>query len=149
MTIGEICTRDVIIAFREDSIIEIAKLMRQYHVGDIVIVDKRDNQKHPIGIVTDRDIVLELVAKEVDISRVTAGDVMSTDLLMVNEQDGLTVVLDQMRAKGVRRIPVVNENKELIGIATENDIIELISEQLSDLVSLVEKGDHREYVNRS
>ena len=149
MLIGEICTREVIIAFRDDSIIEIAKLMRKYHVGDIVIVDKQVNQGYPVGIITDRDIVLELIAREVDITRVVAGDIMSTNLLIVNEKDDLTIVLDQMRAKGVRRIPVINGENKLIGIVTENDIIEVISEQLTGLVSLVEKGDHREHINRS
>ena len=76
MLIGEICTREVIIAFRDDSIIEIAKLMRKYHVGDIVIVDKQGNQGYPVGIITDRDIVLELIAREVDITRVVAGDII-------------------------------------------------------------------------
>lgn len=149
MAIGEICTRDVIIAFKEDSIIDIAKLMRKYHVGDIVIVDSQNNQKHPIGIITDRDIVLELIAREVDISQVTAGDIMSVDLLIVNEQENLNSVLDQMRVKGVRRIPVTNDRNELIGIVTENDIIEVISEQLSGLVALVEKGGHHEHITRS
>lgn len=149
MAIGELCTREVIVAYQDDSIVEIAKLMRKYHVGDIVIVDRQKKQKQPIGIITDRDIVLELVAREVDISQVTAGDIMSADLLVVSEQDEVSVVLEQMRTKGVRRIPVINHNKELIGIVTENDIIELISEQLSSLAALVEKGAHLEHVNRT
>ena len=149
MSIGEICTRDVIVAFKDDSIVDIAKLMRKYHVGDIVIVDNQNTQRRPIGIITDRDIVLEVVANEVDISQVTGGDIISYELLNVNENDELSTVLEQMRLRGVRRIPVTGDSGELVGIVTENDIIEIISEQLSDLVTLNDKGTHHEQVGRA
>lgn len=149
MKIGEICTREVIIANRSDSALEIAKIMRQYHVGDVIVVDHSNDKNIPVGIVTDRDIVLELVAKEIDVSGVTAGDIMSTDLLITNEHEELSGVIQGMQLKGVRRVPVVDKQGGLLGIVSEDDLIEIIGEQLNNLVSLVNKGEHREHVMRT
>ena len=149
MSIGEICSRDVIIAFREDSVIDVAKLMREYHVGDVVIVDQHLDQNIPVGIVTDRDIVLELVAKEVNIGSVTAGDIMANDLLVAEENEEFTELVQRMKIRGVRRVPVINDKGGLIGIVSEDDIIEHIGEQLSNLVSLTNRGGHREHIMRT
>lgn len=149
MTIGEICTRDVVVANRKDSVLDVAKLMREYHVGDVVVVDRRADQNFPVGIITDRDIVLELVAKEVDIGSVMAEDVMSTDLLIGEENEQLTGLVQQMQSKGVRRVPVINAKGGLIGIISEDDIVEIIGEQLSNLASLVNRGGHREHATRA
>ena len=149
MSIGEICTRDVIVANRKDSVLDVAKLMRKYHVGDVVVVDRRVDQNFPVGIITDRDIVLELVAKEIDIGSVMAEDVMSTDLLIGEENEQLTGLVQQMQSKGVRRVPVINAKGGLIGIISEDDIVEIIGEQLSNLASLVNRGGHREHATRA
>lgn len=149
MKIEEICTREVIIANRNDSVLEIAKLMRQYHVGDVIIVEHRDDQNVPIGIITDRDIVLELVAKEINASSVTAGDIMTEDLLIVHRADQLSDVIQKMQSKGVRRAPVIDEKGGLVGIITEDDLIEIIGEQLDSLVSLVNREEHREQTIRT
>ena len=149
MNIDEICTREVIIASRSDSALEVVKLMRQYHVGDVIIVDRIDNQNIPVGIITDRDIVLELVAKEIDVSSVCAGDIMSTELLLAVESEQLSDVVQKMQAKGVRRAPVVDGQGRLIGIVTGDDLIEMISEQLGSLVSLVNKREQREHTLRT
>ena len=149
MSIGEICTRDVIVANRKDSVLDVAKLMRKYHVGDVVIIDQHMDQNFPVGIITDRDIVLELVAREVDIGSVMAEDVMSTDLLIAEENEQLTGLVQQMQSKGVRRVPVINAKGGLIGIISEDDIVEIIGEQLSNLASLVNRGGHREYATRA
>jgi CBS domain-containing protein len=107
------------------------------------------DQNFPVGIITDRDIVLELVAREVDIGSVMAEDVMSTDLLIAEENEQLTGLVQQMQSKGVRRVPVINAKGGLIGIVSEDDIIEVIGEQLSNLVSLTSRGVRREQTMRT
>ena len=144
MNIGEFCNREVIISNRGDSVLEAAKLMRKYHVGDVVVVDQRGGERVPVGILTDRDIVIELVAREVDATEVTVGEAMSNELLTVNENQQLTDLIQKMQGKAVRRVPVVNANGALIGIVTADDLIVLIAEQLASLVGMVQREQHRE-----
>lgn len=136
MTVGEFCNREVVIASREDTIVNIAKLMRKHHVGDVVIVERGKEPPLPIGIITDRDIVVELVASEVPLGSVTAGDVMSYELMTAREEDGIWECLQRMRTRGVRRVPVVNREGGLEGILTVDDLLELFSEELLALAKV-------------
>ena len=89
MPIGEICNRDVIISHREDTVADAAKLMREHHVGDVVVVDERDGLRFPVGIVTDRDLVVEIMATELDQKVITVGDIMLEELVTVKESVGI------------------------------------------------------------
>lgn len=149
MNIGELCNREVIVANRDDSVLSAAKLMREYHVGDVVVVEQRGQDRVPVGILTDRDIVVELVATEVDTKTITVSDAMSTELLAVKEDDDLSALIEQMRGKAVRRVPVVDANGALVGIVTVDDIIDVMAEQFGALVSLVQRERHREQTVRS
>lgn len=137
MSAGEYCNREVVIVARSESIREAIDLMRRYHVGDVVVVEKRGEAPVPVGILTDRDIVLEVLAEGVDLDAVTIGDVMSFDLVTVPEDTSLLDVLALMGEKGVRRLPVVNRAGELVGILTVDDLLELLAEQLNDIVRLL------------
>jgi CBS domain-containing protein len=139
MDIGKYCNREVIVTEKDATIIEIAQLMRKFHVGDVVIVEPTREGNRPVGIVTDRDLVIEILAQELDPGSVTAVDFMSTNVITVRETDDLLHTLEQMRAHGVRRIPVVNEQGDLEGILTVDDVLELVAEQLSDLATLVRR----------
>jgi CBS domain-containing protein len=136
MTVGEFCNREVVIASREETVVAIAKLMRQHHVGDVVIVDRGTEPPTPIGIVTDRDLVVELVAAEVPLDSVTVGDVMSSELVTAREEEGIWECLQRMRSRGVRRVPVVNREGGLEGILTVDDLLELFSEELLALAKV-------------
>ena len=136
MTVGKFCNRDVIIAEKNSSIAEVAKLMRQYHVGDVVIVNTKGERAKPIGILTDRDIVVELIACDVDLDSINAGDVMSYELVTAREEDSIWDTLQHMRAKGVRRVPVVNDIGELEGILSAEDLLELFAEELNLIAKL-------------
>jgi CBS domain-containing protein len=130
MTVGKFCNREVVVANRDSTIIEVARLMRQHHVGDVVIVNYQGDQAKPIGIITDRDIVVELIACEVSIDAVSVGDVMSFELITAKERDSIWDALQRMRTQGVRRIPVVNDAGGLEGILTVDDLLELLAEEL-------------------
>lgn len=137
MSAGEYCNRDVVIVEKSESIREAIKLMRDHHVGDVVVVEMLENATIPIGILTDRDIVIEILAEDVDLDTVNVGDVMSYQLATVPEDTKLVDAIKLMRNKGVRRLPVVNEQNELQGILSVDNILELVVEQLSDVVGLV------------
>jgi predicted transcriptional regulator len=137
MLVSEFCNREVVIVDRATTILEAAKLMRSEHVGDLVVADNRNGRQVPVGILTDRDIVVELLAEEIELDKVSVGDAMSYELLSVKEQDGLQETIEKMRNRGVRRLPVVDDAGVLVGIVTVDDLMELIAEQLTDLVRLV------------
>jgi len=149
MPIGEICIRDVVILKPKDSIIDAAKLMRRYHVGDVVVVDDQDGKAQPIGILTDRDIVVELIAQEVPLNSVLVEDVMSRELLVVQENRGILDSVQCMRTKGVRRIVVVNDHGSLVGVISIDDLLELISQEMLDLMKVVTRQQEREKETRT
>jgi CBS domain-containing protein len=122
--------------------------MRTHHVGDVVVVDQEGGEPIPRGILTDRDIVLEILAEDVDLDTVNVGDVMSYDLVTVDEDTSLMDTIKIMREKGVRRMPVVNKKDALVGILTVDDLIELVAEQLTDIVSLISKENRQEQTRR-
>lgn len=144
MPIGEICTREVVIVKRKESIFAAAKLMRNYHVGNVVVVEEKNGQAIPVGILTDRDIVIELIAKNVSLDSVFVEDVMSSDLIVVQENRGIWDSIQSMRARGVRRIIVVNEKGGLRGIISIDDLLELLSGELLDLARVVMREQDRE-----
>ena len=144
MNVGELCNREVIIVGQDATVLEAAKLMRQYHVGDLVVIEKRQGASFPIGILTDRDIVIEIIAAEVDFDAVTVGDVMSYELITASEEDAIADTIKLMRDKGIRRVPVVNKQGELEGIIAVDDLIDLLAEQMQDIVALISCEKKRE-----
>lgn len=144
MAIAEYCNREVVIVEATETVMEAAILMRAHHVGDVVVVEKRDNLNFPVGILTDRDIVMEVLAQAEEPSSVIIGDVMSRDLIMVREQDDLMATIKLMCSRGIRRMPVVDDEGVLLGILTVDDVLELITEQMFDLANLVTRERHRE-----
>lgn len=149
MNVGQICNREVIVVDRDTSIIKASQLMRQYHVGTLLVADEQAGQRYPVGIITDRDIVVELLAEELPLERITVGDAMSFELLTTNENADLLATIKRMRSRGVRRTPVVTASGALIGLLAVDDVIELLAEQLTDLVTLIANERSRERVRRS
>lgn len=137
MSVGEICNREVVVTGRETDIREAARLMREYHVGDLLIVERKDDENIPVGIVTDRDLVIEVLALDVALEKLTVADLMLTELVTVPESADLWDTLATMRSRGIRRMPVVNEQGGLEGILTIDDALDLLVEGLDDMVKLV------------
>jgi len=144
MPIGEFCNREVVFATRETSIPEAAQLMRKFHVGDLVVVDEIDSKRVPVGIVTDRDIVIEIVSQSLDFNEFSVGDIMSPQLISVQEKEGVFETIRLMRAKGIRRIPVVNQEGGLEGIVSADDILDLLAEEMTELAKVVPREQERE-----
>ena len=145
MNAGEICNREVVVAYRNTRLVDAARLMREHHVGSLVIVVDRASERVPVGMLTDRDIVVAVVAKELDPRALTVGDVNSAGgALVVREQDGLPDALRLMREKGVRRLPVVTKSGALAGILTLDDVLDLVAAELQDAVRTVRQERVRE-----
>lgn len=148
MTIGTICNREVITVQRDATVLHAAMLMRQYHVGDVVVIQSRKNKTIPIGIVTDRDIVVELVATELDCKVITVGDIVINKLITVKENAGIFEAMQLMGDKGIRRLPVVDDDGELVGIITLDDLLLLLSKELAALTKLVTREQKNEAKKR-
>jgi CBS domain-containing protein len=114
----------------------------------VVVAEERGGTRVPVGILTDRDIVVELLAEQVPLEAVSVGDAMSSELLTVSEEEEVMDVLQRMRGRGVRRAPVVDHSGALAGILAVDDMIDLIAEQLSDLVKLIGNEQQRELQRR-
>ncbi|MGB5964945.1 MAG: CBS domain-containing protein [Sulfurimonadaceae bacterium] len=139
MNIGELCNRDTFIIQKDDNIVEAAKLMRVFNVGDLIVVSASKEGNTPIGIVTDRDIVMHVVADNADPQSVSVGEIMSKELVTGNEEDGIYESIESMRTHGIRRLPVVNKEGYLAGILSVDDTLEFLGEEISLLIGLVYK----------
>lgn len=144
MTAGKYCNREVIITEPDTTVVEAAQLMRSYHVGTLVVVDKKGDESMPLGVVTDRDLVIEVMAQQVAPETISVADIMSRDLVMVHENEGLLDTLEIMRVRGVRRVPVINDKGGLEGILSADDALGLINEATNHLIKLMRREVERE-----
>jgi len=148
MRTGEICTKDPVFVEREASVQQAAAAMREQHVGDLVVVDSKDNCKKPIGIVTDRDIVLAVVAPRLDPIVFTVGDIMGPNLLTASEDQDVFETVHNMRLKGVRRVPVVDKDGELTGVFAMDDFVSLLAHEMDEVARLIGRERDREMRTR-
>jgi CBS domain-containing protein len=140
MNLAKLCTRNVITGTRETTIQDAAKMMRQHHVGDLVVVDQprgERGRKVPAGIVTDRDIVISVVAMGLDASVFTLGDLLLKKAITCSEDQDLESCLALMRSNGIRRMPVVDQKGSLRGILTLDDVVRKLAEDLGEIANLV------------
>ncbi|MGZ5056056.1 MAG: CBS domain-containing protein [Methylobacter sp.] len=148
MSISEFCNREVVFATREMSLPEAARLMREYHVGALVVVDEVNGKRVPVGIVTDRDIVIEVISQSLDLDDFSVGDIMGPQLVSVQEKDGVFETIRLMRTKGIRRIPVVDQEGGLVGIISAEDILDLLAEEMAELARVAPREQEREAKTR-
>lgn len=144
MPVGEICNREVVVAERTTTIVEAARLMRRYHVGDLVVVDEVQGRRVPVGMVTDRDLVVEVIAREQPFASCTVSAIMSATVVCVPETAGVIETIQLMRSHGVRRVPVVDAGGALVGILAADDLLDLLAEELSALARIAPRGQERE-----
>jgi CBS domain-containing protein len=144
MAISECCNVDVVCCDADTPVPEVAALMRKHHVGDVIVVEDNEGLRVPIGIVTDRDIVIETTALNVDANAFTAGDLMTTPVTTAGKDAGFVEVLRLMRKHKVRRMPIVTAAGSLFGIVTADDIIKLLGTELSLMAGTVGEQQMRE-----
>jgi len=133
MTVEDLVRTEPIAATRKASIAEVASLMRDERVGSVIIED--ENQ--PVGIITDRDVTVQITAEGRDPHDVTAEDVMTEDPVTVEQDAGVFDVIRTMAEHSVRRIPVV-DGGDLYGIITLDDLDRLLSDEQQTLAKVIE-----------
>jgi predicted transcriptional regulator len=149
MRVGDVCTRSVVHCSRNASALEVAKMMRDDNIGNVVVVDDRDGKKVPIGVVTDRDIVVQLVAKEIDPGDIMVTDLMARELFVALEEEDIHDAIQRMRYRGARRLPVVDREGALVGVVALDDLLEYITDELAGIARVSSRGRHAERKRRS
>ncbi len=122
VSVGEVARRDVITGSPTETAVEIAYKMREHGIGSVVIVNEKDE---PIGIVTERDLVIKVVSQGKNPDEVIARDIMSQPVITVEEDMEVNEAVKLMVDKGIRRLPIVDDNGKLIGIVTMQDILQV------------------------
>jgi CBS domain-containing protein len=150
MLVRNFCNRDVVTIEPGASLREAALLMRNRHVGSLVVVDASRGAPRPLGMITDRDIVVAVVA--VPGARpegIRVGDVVTREPVVVQEDDGVFVAVQTMRQHGVRRLPVITSDGDLCGILTSDDVVKLVATELGSLATALRRSGERESAERS
>lgn len=128
------------------TITECAQRMRSDHVGSLVVVDATD---HPIGMITDRDIAIEVVARSKDPDAAKVSEVMTSPVVTATPNEGMVTALARMREFGIRRLPIVDEDGKLVGVLSNSNLIEELSDLLGNLVKNIHSSKTREVALRS
>jgi len=142
--VGALCTRIVMIVRRDTPLVEAAACMRREHVGCVVVIERKGDGEVPVGILTDRDIVVTIVAVGLDPRVLTVADAMGRDVAVVREDDSLGAALSTMRRYGVRRLPVVSEAGWLVGLLSFDDLVAALTLQTQALTETLVVGRQRE-----
>ncbi len=144
MLLKEICTPDVVQCTPETTALALARLMRERHVGDVVVVEDAQGDRTPIGVVTDRDIVVEVLGRERDPAKISAREIMRKPVVIARTTEDAAQAIERMRAHGVRRIPVMDEQGKLSGIVCLDDLLKLLAADAGALADIISREQDRE-----
>lgn len=147
-TVGTLASPIVVTATPETSAAQAARLMREHHVGSLVVVDSGAVAGKPVGIVTDRDLVLAVMAEGLDASLFTVGDVMSTDLATIGNDASLLAAIERLRARQLRRLIVTDAAGRVVGLASFEDLLEALVGELGTLAQALRAARDRERKER-
>lgn len=141
MDIGKICNRNVVTVRAFDELSAAAQLMRERHIGYLVVVEPHliEGTLKPVGVITDRDIVVAVVARETDPRSLKVGDVMTRQPAVVEEGSSVAAALHLMRQIGVRRLPVVGRSGMLVGVLSLDDVLDALGGEMMDIAGLIRR----------
>lgn len=148
MAIGELCSRDVVFVSKSESAADAARLMREHHIGAVVVAERKGERLVPAGMITDRDIAVGVVALGLDPAKTPVEAAMRAGLVSVQESEGVGRAVELMRAHGVRRLPVVDASGSLIGLLAADDLLDLFAVEISGLAGMLARGTRREREER-
>lgn len=147
MNTADLCRRSAVTALADTTLAEVARLMRKQHVGCVVIVEEGAGKA--IGVVTDRDIVLEVVAQGLDPFTITAGEIMTPSPVVAKREDDVWWSLKVMRDRGIRRLPVVDGDQHVIGVVALDDMLAHVGNTMGDIAQLLGSERVVETVHRN
>lgn len=142
MNVADICKSNVVTVPESEELTAAARLMREHHIGYLVVVEplSRGGSFRPVGVLSDRDMVVTVLAKGADPRQLRVGDVMTRGPVVVSENQPVTFAVSEMRRIGVRRLPVVGAAGELAGILSLDDVLDALAEQLLGVAGSIRGG---------
>jgi CBS domain-containing protein len=144
MQLKEICTPEVVHCTPEVTALGVARLMRERHVGDVIVIEDEEDQT-PVGVVTDRDIVVEVLGRERDPAKVAARELMRKPVVIGRTTEDASQAIERMKAHGIRRIPVLDEQRRLAGIVCLDDLLKQLAADAGALAEIVSREQDREH----
>ncbi len=144
LTLSELYQKNVVCLKFNNTATDAAKLMLENHIGDVVVIDDESGKSIPVGIVTDRDIVIATVAKGLDPKSVKLSEIMSKKIVTASESEGLGNLVKMMTDEGLSRLPIVDSSGELKGILTSKKLFQTFTNALCDLASISVAQQRRE-----
>jgi CBS domain-containing protein len=136
MTLAECCSKDVVMASPDSSVVEAARLMEERNVGSIIVTE----EERPVGIITDRDIALRVIAQGKRPEETTIRDVMTPDPVTLNGNMEIFEAIEYVTREGIRRLPIVEADGRLVGIITLDDVIGILGKEMSNVSEAIEKN---------
>jgi CBS domain-containing protein len=146
MNVNDVCQRNVVTIRPNQSLTVAAELMRERHVGYLVVTESEPSggPQLPVGVLTDRDIVIGVLAPGANVQQLSVSEVMTRKPVVVRETDSVAVALLEMRRIGVRRLPVLSSGGQLCGVLSLDDIIDSIAGYLTDAAQAIRHEQHLE-----
>ena len=146
MKVIDMAVHNVATTTGDQTICDCAAQMRHEHVGSLVVVDA---DMQPLGMITDRDIAIEVVARRLDPQTLLVKDVMTTPVVSATPNESMVIALARMREFGIRRLPIVDEDGKLVGVISNSNLVEELSSLLDGLVRNIHSSKSREVALRS
>ncbi|HEV2285579.1 MAG TPA: CBS domain-containing protein [Steroidobacteraceae bacterium] len=139
MLVSEICRRNPVTIRAAEELGTAAALMRERHIGYLIVVEPHPPYAapRPVGVLTDRDLVVTVLAKGADMRLLKVGDVMTRDPVVVSEDGSLNAALAEMRRIGVRRIPVVDAVGQLVGVLALDEVLDALAQELLGVIGSI------------
>lgn len=144
MLLKDLCTLEAACCARDTVITAAARLMQRHHTGDLVVLDDVVDTRRPAGVITDRDIVVRVIAQGLDPDKATVGEHMTSPAVIGSAREDVAAGLERMHRHGVRRLPITDERDRLIGILTLDDLLREHAERAQDLLAIVAREQSRE-----
>lgn len=141
---GTLCERGVVSISADAPVAQAAKLMRDKHIGDVIVTESRNGKAKPIGIVTDRDLTLAALPRTGDASKLKVSDISARTVAIAHEDDDLGQLIQVMKDQGVSRLPIINDDGTLVGVVTSRRIAQWLTQGLHDILSIAEKQQEKE-----
>lgn len=144
LSLDQLYEKDVVCLKPDDTVYDAAREMLENHIGDIVITQEENGKTMPVGIVTDRDLVINATAKKLDPETIKLSDIMSKKVITATEDDDLTTLVRLVVDEGVSRLPIVDEAGNLAGILSSKRLFQYFAQGLCELSSISVQQQQRE-----